>query len=282
MRSVLRVSLKSIVAVAMVACLCEAASAQDDGSPKDVPFAGGHFTIEQSDPSGEKTLAFDGREIAHNYHVNFEGTTDVTGTDVAVFSVGDGGNACGPAIVLAWKPEGQDLRSASVGEDECGAPPPAITSDAIYFVPYLMPGDSAPVRMWNPQDGLVTAGMLTFMAEPDTGWDNVKSEYAYILDAFRNEAVYHNAQAQLGDRLTEVATSLLVGSGTEKTPSGVVYAHGCVPHACGGSDGFMAIDAANHKLYFAIEGDKPKPDAWPALETWPKDLRAAQEKAFAN
>ncbi len=83
------------------------------------------------------------------------------------------------------------------------------------------------------------------------------------------------------DRLDEVTTSLLVGGGTEKTASGIIYASGCVPHDCGGNDGFMAIDATAGKLYFARESGKAEPDAWPALKEWPADLREAMDKAFA-
>jgi hypothetical protein len=54
-----------------------------------------------------------------------------------------------------------------------------------------------------------------------------------------------------------------------------------VPHDCGGIHGFMAIYAKGNKLFFARVGDNREPDAWPALKTWPADLRAAMVKAFA-
>ncbi len=81
-----------------------------------------------------------------------------------------------------------------------------------------------------------------------------------------------------------MTTALLVGGGTEKTASGIVYASGCVPHACGVSDGFMAIDAAAKKLYFAQQKDEQGAsgaDAWPDLKEWPAELRDAMEKALA-
>ena len=74
----------------------------------------------------------------------------------------------------------------------------------------------------------------------------------------KNEAVYEAAQELLGDRLTDVATGLLTGGGTETTPSGIFYASGCVPHACGSADAFMAIDPKGRKLYFAQQGDDPR------------------------
>ncbi|TIU69811.1 MAG: hypothetical protein E5W13_28655, partial [Mesorhizobium sp.] len=74
----------------------------------------------------------------------------------------------------------------------------------------------------------------------------------------------------------------LVGGGTEKTASGAFYASGCVPHDCGGNDGFMAVNPANNKLYFARRGDKPEPDAWPAVNTWPAEVREAMDKALGS
>jgi hypothetical protein len=82
--------------------------------------------------------------------------------------------------------------------------------------------------------------------------------------------------------MPDMATSLLVGGGTEKTASGAFYASGCVPHDCGGNDGFMAVDPAKHTLYFARRGDKPDPDAWPPVATWPADVKEALDKALGS
>ena len=262
--------------------LAGAAAAQDDDKPAPVPFEGGSFTITQKEEYGEKTLAYDGKEIASNYFVSLDKIVKLGETNVALFDVGDGGNACGPAAVIAWKGEDGAIRSTTVGADDCGAPPAAVTDSAIAFVPYLLPGDSKPLKQWTPQGGLATIGMLSYTPEPGTGWTDIDaSKYDNIIDAFRNEAVYKEAEKLLGKDITDMATSLLVGGGTEKTESGAFYASGCVPHDCGGNDGFMAIDAARHALYFARRGEKDRPDAWPALESWPADVRAALDKAFA-
>lgn len=265
--------------------LCGAAVAQEEDKQEPIPFAGGHLTVTQTEEYGEKTLSFDGKELAHNYFVYFDRIAEVGGTDVALFDVGDGGNACGPAKVMVWKPEGGDIERAGIGEDDCGAPPAAVADDAIYFVPWLLPGGSAQVKTWSPQRGFALAGELTYVPDPGTGWAGIDpSKYDNIIDAFHNEAVYQAAQKLLGDKLGDVTTALLVGGGTEKTASGIVYASGCVPHACGVSDGFMAIDAAAKKLYFAQQKDEQGAsgaDTWPELKEWPAELRAAMEKALA-
>jgi len=52
----------------------------------------------------------------------------------------------------------------------------------------------------------------------------------------------------------------------------MIVANGCVPHNCGGADAFLAVDIANRTLYLAQQGEGATPDAWPALEKWPRDV----------
>ncbi|RWD31432.1 hypothetical protein [Mesorhizobium sp.] len=259
------------------------AAQADDDSQAPVPFESGQLTITQQEEYGEKVLAYDGKQLASNYEVSFDKIVKVGGVNVALVDVGDGGSQCGPATVIVWKPEGGTIQSVTVEQDECGAPPAAISDSAIYFVPYLLPGVSKPALQWSPTDGLTTSGNLTYMPEPGTDWKDVDpSKYDNVVDAFHNEAVYRLAETLLGKEMPEMATSLLVGGGTEKTASGAFYASGCVPHDCGGNDGFMAVDPANRKLYFARRGDKPEPDAWPAVNTWPAEVREAMDKALGS
>ena len=91
-----------------------AASSPDTGAPAavdgdeksaPVPFADGTFTIVEQ-PEEDKILAYDGKEIARDYYVGFDRIAKVGGIDVALFNVGSGGNQCGPATIIAWKPEG--------------------------------------------------------------------------------------------------------------------------------------------------------------------------------
>ncbi|MER8631814.1 hypothetical protein NKH55_18860 [Mesorhizobium opportunistum] len=259
------------------------AALADDDNQGPIPFEGGQLTITQPEQDGEKVLAYDGKQLASNYDVFFDKVVEVGGVKVALFDVGDGGNQCGPATVIVWKPEGETIQSTTVEQDECGAPPSAVSDNAIYFVPYLLPGDQKPALQWSPTDGLTISGNLTYMPEPGTDWKDIDPEkYQNIIDAFHNEAVYKQAETLLGKDMPDMATSLLVGGGTEKTASGAFYASGCVPHDCGGNDGFMAVDPAQHKLYFARRGDNGQPNAWPDAKTWPADVKAALDKALGE
>lgn len=243
-----------------------------------VAFGGGEFTITET-PEFEKVLSYDGEEIARDYVIFFDKVVTVGGVEVAMFDVGEGGNMCGPALVLAWKPEGEGLQHDTVGEDECGVPEAAVTGDRLYFVPYLMPGETAAVRSWSPEAGLTLTGEMAYAPEPETDWADVDAaSLGHIVDVFRNAAVYEAAKALLGDRLTEVANGLDVGGGTETLPSGIFWARGCVAHACGTADAFMAVDAKGRRLYFAQQGQEPQ--AWPALQQWPADVKAAMRQAI--
>lgn len=255
----------------------------DDDGQKPVPFEGGQLTITQQEEYGEKVLAYDGKPLASNYDVSLDKIVKVGGVDVALVDVGDGGNQCGPATLIVWKPEGGAIQSLKVEQDECGAPPAAVSDQAIYFVPYLLPGASQQALQWSPTEGLSIAGDLHYAPQPGTDWKDIDpSKYQNIIDAFHNEAVYRLAETLLGKDMPEMATSLLVGGGTEKTASGAFYASGCVPHDCGGNDGFMAVDAAKHQLYFARRGDNGEPTTWPAVSTWPADVKDAMDKALGS
>jgi hypothetical protein len=256
-----------------------AAFAQDEPQAP-IPFEGGTLTITETEDL-DKVLAFDGKELARNYVVFYDKTVEVNGTKAALFAVGDGGNQCGPAEVLVWKQADGDIRTQAVGE-ECGAPPAAITDSSIYFVPYLLPGATDAVQQWAPDTGLQVVGTIAYAPQPDTGWEDLDpTKFEYMIDAMKNAAVYAQAQQLLGDQLLDLVTGLQTGGSTETTQSGIYYASGCVPHACGSADSFMAIDPKAKRLYFAQQGDDPqKPSTWPTLDGWPDEIAELMRKAY--
>lgn len=269
----------ALLAAFALALTASSAALAQDSEPQKIPFEGGNFTITET-PELDKILAYEGKELARNYVAYYERTVDLNGTKVAIFDVGDGGNACGPETVLAWKTDA-GIQSTVVGDGECGTPPAAATGDTLFFVPYLRPGASEPVRIWSPQDGLKVAGQLSFVPQPGTGWaDIVADKITYPSDFFANAELYAAAQKLLGDQLEQVALGLSVAGELEKTASGTLFASGCVPHACGSADAFIGVDVTGKKLYFAQQGDTPEPKTWPALAEWPAEVKDAMTKAL--
>lgn len=271
------------IAAGLFAGMTALAAAQDIEPPQSIPFEGGTFTITQNEDY-EKVLTYDGKEIARNYMLFHDRMVKLGEVNVTLFSVGDGGNACGASTVIAWKPEGGALQDTVVGEDCDGAPPAAIGDSQIVFVPFLLPGETKPLLTWSPDQGLRTGGSLAFTPQPDTSWDTFDpAALGSMVDAFDNASIYEAGKALLGADFTEVITGLLTGGEAEKQPDGTVTGHGCVPHACGVSDTFMAVDAKGRKLYFARQNsDAGRPDSWPALTGWPEPLKAAMTQAILD
>jgi hypothetical protein len=246
-----------------------------------IPFQGGELTITET-PEYEKVLAFDGRELSREYFLFFERTLEVAGTQVALFLAGPGGNACGASALMVWKPMDGEVMAESPGDD-CGSPPPAATEDRLYFVPWLRPGESLPVRSWAPGEGFETAGLLTYTPQPDTGWATFDpAALEHPLDLFRNADVYAAAQALLGDDMVDVAAGLSTASAPDILDTGLVTARGCVPYDCGGADAFVAVDPAGRRLWFAQQGETDEPHTWPSLEGWPAEVSEAMRGAIGR
>lgn len=264
---------------ALALTFSSAQAQEDENAP--IPFADGNFTIAENDDM-EKLLSFDGQEIAKGYYLSYNRTVKVGATDVALFEVGPGGNACGTQTILIWKPEGEELKTVTAGDD-CGSPSPSVSDHSIYFVPYLLPGSSAPVQVWTPDEGLKLAGTLSYAPQPGSDWESLDiADLTYLVDAFSNEEVLADATVLLDDRLTEVVTGLSVSDGFHMLDSGIAYGYGCVPHACGASDSFIAIDKAGRKLYFAQQDGDGGQDTWPAIADWPTDIRETMLKTIGG
>jgi hypothetical protein len=281
-RTLLLPALLFTVASAFAQQTPDAAGTQepDRAAPQSQAFAGGLLTITENDDY-QKVVAFDGKELARNYVAFFDRELDLSGTPVALVAVGDGGNMCGAAALIVWKPEDDEVQSLMVGE-ECGAPPAAATEDSLYFVPFLVPGESSPVQVWSPDEGLRQAGIIAYAPQPDTTWADLDAaSMSSIVDAFGNADVYVASQALLGSDLTDFATGLLTGGGVETIGDTVLYGSGCVPHACGAANAFMAVDPAARALYLAQQSDGDI-RTWPARDAWPSEILKAMQASIGR
>lgn len=246
------------------------ASAQDEGR-EPIAFAGGELTITET-ADYEKILAFDGRELARDYFVFFDKVAQVAGSDVAFVFVGPGGNACAPSVVMVWRPEGGDVMAETTPAD-CATPSPAISDSEVFFVPYLLPGETADITTWAPGEGFSLHGKLAYAPQPETSWETFDpASVGYPMEFFRNAGIYAASEAALGDELSDVALGLGTSSQPDITPEGLVWARGCVPHACGVSDTLMVVDPAARAVYFAQQDDQVR--FWPDRASWPANVSA--------
>lgn len=265
----------SLFGLALAGIAALPAFAQDP--EHEIEFAGGALTITENDDA-ERILAFDGKELARDYFVGFDKIADVGGTDVAFYSVGPGGNACGPSTFLIWKHGDDEIKSVRAGDD-CGSPSPAITEIGVFFVPYVMPGGTVPMQSFTPDEGLTTYAMVSYTPEPGTNWDNLDlAKIGHPLDVFRNEDVYAATSALLGDEMENVVTGLVVSSQPDLAGN-VLSARGCVPHACSLSDGFIVVDKGEKAVFFA-QLDEGGTKFWPAREAWSKTAASLLPQGF--
>lgn len=243
-------------------------------------FADGRLVILETD-DGEKVLSFNGAELARGWFLAFDREVQVAGQTVLLYGAGDGGNACGPDAVIVWKPEGAPVKAERFGD--CGAPAAASDGERLLFAPWPLPGETLDMTQWTPDAGFTLAGALSFRPQPETTWAGLAAKpLGHPMDFFANAELYAAAQALLGDDLSGVALALSVSSEPEKGDDGLLYARGCVPHACTVSDGFIAVDPAAKGVWLAQMQDEGAFKYWPDRSAWPAKVSAAFDKAFAE
>ena len=267
----MRISARLMAAFLFAAGLATPVLAQDQ--VEDIAFAGGTITIAET-PDYDKVVSFNGEEIDRDYQVFFDRIVTVSGTEVALVSIGPGGNACGANTLLLWSDGQGGVKSEKLPGD-CGWPQPAVSDYAVFFVPWPGPGEELPVQRWQPEEGFHTAGLLRFSPEPETGWaDLAGTPTRHPLDYFSNEAFFMDAAATLGDDLAEYALGLRVAAEMEKLGGDLHAATGCVPHNCGGADSLLIVDIAAKKAWFAqMRGAEIA--QWPDDDQWTAATRDA-------
>lgn len=260
-----------LTAFLLAPAFAPAALAQDQ--KEEIPFAGGIVTISET-PDYDKIVSFDGREIARDYQVFFERIVTVSGTEVALISIGPGGNACGANTLLVW-PDGEGGVRTDKLPGDCGWPQPAVSDYDVLFAPWVGPGEEMPVQRWTPQDGFRMAGLLRFAPQPDTGWADLAGHPAvHPLEYFSNAEFFADAAAVLGDDLAEYTTGLRVASDMEPLANGLYAATGCVPHNCGGADSLLLVDIGKRTAWFAqMRGTDIA--QWPPAGEWTDEARDA-------
>lgn len=237
------------------------------GTLEEIAFDSETITIVEVE-DGQRAILVGGRELGRNWFAGFDRIVEVYGQPVALFYLGDGGNACSPSTLIVWRSSDGAIQSLNHGDD-CSTPAPSVGDNGIVFVPYLLPGETAPVQRWTPPDGIETVGMLQFAPEPGTGWGDIaEGTISHPLDLLHNEALYQAALSLLGaDDILDYARGLGVAS-EPQMHDGLLTGSGCVPHNCGGADSLIIADTTAQKLYLAQQRDSGIRQ-WPEAQSWP-------------
>ncbi|MGH6762268.1 MAG: hypothetical protein ACRECW_11850 [Phyllobacterium sp.] len=259
-------------ATAMLALATMPLLAQEE-MPPPVVFGDGELGITQGEDE-QKVLRFNGLELLRNFYVAYLETATVGGKPIAFFEAGEGGNTCAPELVAIWENEGDpDPRVDHLGENGCSSGEVSIEADAVRMTPYVVPGETQPVRAWSPERGVFEDGTVSFEPAEGTGWADLEPEaMSHPYDLFANADVYAEAQALLGGGLAAFARGLSVASEPEFVAGRFIVGDGCVPHSCTLSDAFIAVDTKDHKLFVAQKADSKLDMIQPDRSQWPAEM----------
>jgi hypothetical protein len=251
--------------------------------PAPVPFAGGEFTFAIGEDE-EIAMSYAGQEVHRAPVIKFDRMVSVGGVEAALFNTGEGGNGCGPQMLIFTLPPDAVDPVIDIAGEECGAPEPAVTADAIYFVPHVPPGGTALVERWTPKDGVTVAGEISFMPQPETGWaDFDPAKISHPVDLFNNAELYAALQALAGQRFVELADKLGTASPPTLIDGKFLAAPGCQPSACSSDKGFAGLDIEKKAVFAAIRTEDGTETLWPADKAaWPEALIKAWEASKAQ
>ena len=265
--------MKHLVCAALAMTMTVLASqwvhAREPGDKEVIETPLGQFLI-ATDENYEQSLSFDGKEIAKDFVVLLDKTAQIVETDLVIFFVGQGGNACGPNIVLAWKTD--DVFKSEFLEVSCDTPDIAVGEYGLTFVPYLAPGaDPVPLIGWTPDEGVRQFGEASFSPDPKFNWGTLKPESgARPLDVLNIPDIYAKIAKASGDDLEAFALGLSVSSGLAPAEGDLIWGRGCEPHNCGGQDSLMVLDPSQKQVFIAKVFSDRGLVTWPDRRSWPK------------
>lgn len=261
--------IKPLVALTGLVCaggMVGTAAAQDTS----IAFQGGTFVIAKS--GNEQILTYNNRELVKAFQIKFERMVRVENYVTALFTYGDGNQYCAPATLIAWRPPAAPIEVSKVDSGDCETPPPDVTEDRILFMPRAIPGPARLVHQWSPRQGLHVAGGLEFVPAGGTWADLQKTAPTDIFQLLNNTDVYNATRTLLGPNFEELLLDLRRTAGIQRLENGLIVANGCAPFNCSEATGFLAVDPAGMKVYFASRIQDQPPITYPVMEEWPAEL----------
>lgn len=263
----------AVISIALLLCATPSFAQETEK----IPFAGGEITIAEN-ADFEKIVSFNGTELAKDYVAFLDRIVEVGGKPVALVLVGPGGNACGANTLIIFRNDADQIAS-DITPGDCGTPLASASPEELVFVPFVRPGAPGTVLRWTPYERFTIAGELRFAPAPETPWSDLDpSAMRHPMDFFANESFYRKATALLGDALDEFTLGMGTSAAPEKNESGYWISEGCVPHACGNADTFLAVNIENETVFMVqYQGVNPA-HYWPAKGYWPAELLSATSR----
>jgi hypothetical protein len=215
-------------------------------------------------------LRHDDRVLAKEYRIEPGPVVASGDAHVAVFDMWGGGNACvaWPLVVLvdAAGKVALDRRF----ETECTGFAYASQTDAIVLVRRAFPFEDGAV--WQAAgNGVRFLGTLKFAPQPNSTWADLDKALDHPLSLFDVAPLDAAVRKLTGSSYAEFARALGVASPVEARGPYLIGS-GCLPHACGDTEGFLAIEREAKRIFLGLK-TRGRVRAWPALAAWPKPLR---------
>jgi hypothetical protein len=250
-------------------------AAAQDAKPQTIRLGAITLEIVQG-KEGEQELRAGGRVLLSDYRIEPGPTLQTDKISVGVFDVWAGGNACGGWPVIVSVDAAGQVSVDRTFENECRGFSVAAEADAILFVQQAVPGEDGSAWRFVPGSGLRRLGVLEFRPQPNRGWSDLDQSLDHPSSLFDVEPV-DAAARRLGKAVyAEIAIALQVAGEVEKLGERYRIGTGCQPHACNSVAGFIGIDRIGRAVFFARR-DESRVRTWPALGTWPRELRSAFE-----
>ena len=240
-------------------------------------FAGNRLEVVQTDDF-ERVLKVNGGEVFRDFQLWLDRAIPLGSRQVLLASAGPGGNACGSyPVVLVPANDGSLTVATPIGR-ECGLfAEMAATPTELIFFGHAAPGNPASIDQWSPTTGLEHVGRIEFEPQPGTGWQTLRiDDLSHPRHLFDNADVYRAVADLAGADLAALSTSLSVASELEPVDGRYLVGMGCMPHACGAADGFIAVDVEGRAVYAATDATE-QTSVWPAADRWPPVLKVRLE-----
>lgn len=263
-------STRNLLVAGLSACLAASPALAQEQPATTIDFQGGAFVITRT--GSEQILTYDNKELIKAFQIKFERMVRVENVVTALFSYGDGNQYCAPASLIAWRPAGAPIEAYKVDTGDCETPPADVTDQRILFMPHAVPGPARLVHQWTPQLGLRVVGGLEFVPSGGTWADLQKITPTDIIQLLDNTDVYTAIKTLLGPNFEEMLTDLRRTAEIGRQGAGLIVAAGCSPSNCSEATGFLAVDPAGMKVYFANRIQESAPITYPANENWPPEL----------
>jgi hypothetical protein len=259
----------------LIALLCTLATAAPALAQEDAPATtlGGKALELVTTGESRMQAKIEGEILEEDAYIEIETAFDDGKQGAAVLLVSDGGNSCPGNYVVISVDNGEVAATEPFGTcadtAETSAGQGVIT---VRFPP--IGGRDGTVYRWSFAKGLEPAVAEPFQPKPGTGWADTNTLIGkYPWEALDNADVLAAFKALLGPDYPTFTNYFGKGDPMDATPEGVITGDCFDDSAEDSTRLLIGIDAANRRVFAAMQDGGEAPRLYPPLEQWPASLQ---------